>query len=249
MSGYEDTIELSLGRLDSEEIIEKIKGNYLRNDARLIAEKILRDRGVDISSINMGANIEDKKNGEDKQKSIAYVGYPKINVIIWMVTAFLFGICQPVKFSGSAADSPAVVVMRFFNGVVDFVMAGLFLGIYVLIKRKKVTTKEEDAKKYSSNIKSIVIINLLVVAAMIFKISNGYSSVVSFVDVAIVLALTFAIFKRLKSAKYILAFYALINPIVVAFTGIGTAAGIVWAFVFLSCCQSIAAEKRKFTLV
>ena len=48
MNDYQSTVKDSLSRLDSEELIEKLKKNYLTDEAKVVAEEILLERGIDI---------------------------------------------------------------------------------------------------------------------------------------------------------------------------------------------------------
>ena len=41
MSNYENTVKDTLTRLETEELIEKFKRNYLTDEAKIIAEQIL----------------------------------------------------------------------------------------------------------------------------------------------------------------------------------------------------------------
>ncbi len=243
MNDYENTVKDSLSRLDSEEIIEKLKKNYLTDEAKVVAEEILLERGIDIRSEK---SIKDFSADSTVQsnENIAFIGYPLSSVFIWMASAFLLGISQSITLSGVSSDAPSIVVMRFFQGFSNVLIVGIVAGIYAFVKRKNITTNDQVIKKYKSNVKSIIIINCIVSVILIVKLFFEISNFFAILDLLIIACLTFAIFKRVSSAKYLLATYAFINPIIFAIVGMGGPAGIVWSFVFLSCCQAIAIEKR-----
>ncbi len=161
-----------------------------------------------------------------------------------MASAFLLGISQSITLSGVSSDAPSIVVMRFFQGFSNVLIVGIVAGIYAFVKRKNITTNDQVIKKYKSNVKSIIIINCILAVILIVKLFFEISNFFAILDLLIIACLTFAIFKRVSSAKYLLATYAFINPIIFAIVGMGGPAGIVWSFVFLSCCQAIAIEKR-----
>lgn len=244
MSDYKETVRISLSRLDSEELLEKIRKNYLTDEAKEVAEKILSERGVDSKSGFPRDENTTEANDFVVTEDVAFVGYPKVMILIWMATAFLFGISQSIRLPGAAPDSPGVVMLRLTQGIFYFFVVGIIVGIYAYVKREKITTKAEVTKKYGSNIKSIIVINMIVLVILLVKLFFGYSNILAFIDVAIVGSLTIAIFKRVKTAKFVLAAYAFINPLIFAFTGYGGPAGIIWSFVFLTCCQAITTENR-----
>jgi hypothetical protein len=244
MSDYESTVRVSLSRLDTEEIIEKLSQNQLTEGAAIIAEEILKERGV---STTVGTG-QDQVSSSDTQsvssENISYVGYPASAIFIWMAAAFLFGINQTVKLSGAAPDAPGVVMVRLSQGFFYFLLAGIVFGIYAYANRTKITTRDEVVKKYGSNIKTIIVVNIITLCILVVSLFFGHSSSLAFIDIAIIALLTVAIFGRMKPAKYLLAIYAFMSPVVFAFLGYGGPGGIVWSFIFLTCCQAIAAEKR-----
>ena len=161
-----------------------------------------------------------------------------------MATAFLFGISQSVRLSGVASDVTDNVGMRFFQGFSYALIAGLVVGIYAFVKRNNETTNDQVISKYKSNIKSIIVINLIVLVILVVRLFFGVSNFMAILDMLIIATLTFAIFKLDKQAKYLLAAYAFVNPLFFVMLGSSGPAGIVWSFVFLSCCQAIATENR-----
>jgi len=244
MNDYENTVKDSLSRLDSEELIEKLKKNYLTDEAKVVAEGILLERGIDIRNDKSSIKDFSVESAVQSNEDIAFVGYPLSSVFIWMASAFLFGISQSIRLSGVASDAPGIVGMRFFQGFSYVLIVGIVAGIYAFIKRKNITTNDQFVKKYKSNVKTIIVINCIVSAILVVKLFFGVSNFFAILDLLIIACLTFAIFKRVNSAKYLLATYAFINPVIFAIVGMGGPAGIVWSFVFLSCCQAIATEKR-----
>lgn len=244
MSDYKETVRISLLRLDSEELIERIRKNQLTDEAKVVAEEILANRGVDSKSEFILDENTSKADDFVLEKDVAYVGFPKVMIFIWMITAFLFGISLSVRLSGAASNSTSVVMIRLVQGIFYFIVTGVIVGIYAYVKRKNITTKEEVIKKINSNIKLIIATNIIMLALMVVDLFIGVTNVFTLIDVAIVGSLTIAIFNNIKSAKYILATYAFINPLIFTISGYGGTAAIMWTFVFLSCCQSITNEKR-----
>jgi len=82
MNDYQSTVKDSLSRLDSEELIEKLKKNYLTDEAKVVAEEILLERGIDIR--NEKSSIKDFSADSTVQsnENIAFVGYPLSSVFI-----------------------------------------------------------------------------------------------------------------------------------------------------------------------
>jgi hypothetical protein len=245
MSEYESTVRLSMSRLDSEELVEKLKNNSLTDEARVIADEILKERGlnfIDVASKD-ASNFSSSINTESEQ--IAYIGYPISQIYVWMVTAFLFGVSSTVGFSGATTNSPGVfMVLRLTQGFTWLVIAGIIFGVYAYIKRKKITTQAEVVRRYGSNIKSIIISALILLVLLSVKLFFDYTNVLAILDIVVVASLTYAIFDRRKPAKFLLAAYAFITVLVLAFSGGGGAAGVLWAFVFLSCGEAILTEKK-----
>ena len=249
MSEYENTVKDSLSRLDSEELIEKLKINYFTDDAKIVAEEILLERGIDIRNKKSSIKNFLADDNFHTNENIAFIGYPVSSVFIWMASAFLFGISQSIRLSGVSSDASSIVGLRFIQGLSYVLIVGIVAGLYAFLNRKKITTNDQVITKYKSNIKSIIVINCIVSVILLFKLFFGISNFFAFLDLLIIAILTFAIFNRVKSAKYLLATYAFVNPVIFALVGAGGPAGIVWSFVFLSCCQAIATEKRFSTKI
>lgn len=67
---YADTVAESLRKESSEEIAARIRGGYLTDEAVIIAQQILKERGIDLASIPIEHSIYEQKNnpGRDVAK-------------------------------------------------------------------------------------------------------------------------------------------------------------------------------------
>ncbi len=242
MADYANSVKQSLSRLDDEEILEKIKSNSLTDEAKEVAEKILLERGLDVNDPDSLRRIESPTSPDFTTSYSIKRGFRTSNVVIWIATLFLLGISQYVHIPNASQYSPSAIVMKFIMGLSWALIGGSIVAIYSYIKRNSIVTMDEIVRKYRSNIKAIIIINLVIGALISLKVFSGYASIVAVLDVVIIFGLTFAIFKRMKSAKISLAFYAFINPVAVTLLGGSGASGVLWSFVFLATAQSILIE-------
>lgn len=241
-SSYSASVRQSLSRLDDEEIAQKLKSNSLTDEAKAIAEEVLKERGFDSSNPQVLETLDYPLENSFTDDDVIKRGFQTSNVFIWVCALFLLGISQHVNFPNGSSDSPATVVIKFFMGIGWAILGGIVVAIYSYVKRNRVVTKSEIVKRYRSNIKSIIYINLFLGLILLVKLFTGYASLVSILDIAVIFGLTFAIFKRVKSAKSFLAVYAVANPILLTFLGASGASGILWAFVFLATAQSMLIE-------
>jgi hypothetical protein len=242
MSDYINSVKQNLSRLDDEEIVQKIKNNSLTDDAKAVAEEVLRERGFDVNnpeSVKKLEVIDDASFTDDK---VIKRGFQTSNVSIWICTLFLLGISQHISMPYATHDSPANVVVKIFMGISWAVLGGIFVSIYSYLKRNMIITKEDIVRKYRSNIKSIIFINFFLGVIIALKLITGYSSIVALLDIAVIFGLTYAIYKRVKSAKGYLAVYAIANPVLFTLLGASGTSGILWAFVFLATAQSMLIE-------
>lgn len=242
MSDYINSVRQSLSRLDDEEIAQKIKNNSLTDEAKIVAEEVLRERGFDVNDPESLKKLDATVDTSFTNDMVIKRGFQTSNVSIWICTLFLLGISQHVDMPYATHDSPASVVVKIFMGISWAILGGIFVSIYSYFKRNTIVTKEEIVEKYRSNIKFIIFINLFLGVIIVLKLMTGYSSFVALLDIAVIFGLTYAIFKRVKSAKGYLAVYAIVNPVLLALLGASGTSGILWAFVFLATAQSMLIE-------
>lgn len=242
MTDYANSVKQSLSRLDDDEILEKIKSNSLTDEAKEVAQKILLERGLDVNNPDSLRRIEPPAPSDFTERSSVKRGFRTANVMIWIATLFLLGVSQHVNIPNASQHSPAAIVMKFVMGLSWALIGGSIVAIYSYIKRNNIVTIGEIVRKYRSNITTIIIINIVIGSLISFQVFTSYSSIVAVLDVMIIFGLTLAIFKRIKSAKIFLAFYAFINPVAVTLLGGSGVSGFLWSFVFLATAQSILIE-------
>jgi hypothetical protein len=233
MSSYESSLRASLGNLSDEEISKKLKTGYFSDEALVVAVQVLNERGFASDEAKAKEKIV---LGESENKTSNYLtsvqnnNFVKGNVLVWMVSLFLFGVSSYTK----NRDIPAVLLIQ---GLFYSVIGTIVHLIYIKLK-KKTWTLEELRKKYNSNFKvALVVIGIAFISTLV-RIYFNVATFIAWVDL-VVLSIIFVMYiKSVKVAKHALAIYSLIPAL------IGISLGLdgnimIWAFGFLVAAQSI----------
>jgi hypothetical protein len=92
MSNYETSLKASLDNLSDEEISKKLKTGYFSDEARVVAEQVLSERGIASNEIT-----ENRAVGEISHEGLDYLTEEQNkklvtgNVIVTMIALFLIG--------------------------------------------------------------------------------------------------------------------------------------------------------------
>ena len=233
MSNYETSLKASLDNLSDEEISKKLKTGYFSDEARVIAEQVLSERGF--------ANNE----STEKQKEVVRVSessnstfltpeqnkkFMTGNIVIWMISLFLFGASQ----YSTHRDIPAFL---FFQGLFYAIFGTIIHLIYLKIK-KKTWTLEDLTKKYRSNFKTALFVIGLALLSSIVRIFFNFASILAWLDLVVLLVILAMYLNSANSAKNALAIYSLIPVAVGLIFGVNGNI-IIWAFGFFVAAQSI----------
>lgn len=231
MSNYEVSLKASLDNLSDEEISKKLKAGHFTDEARPVAEQILKERGFASND-----TIENNYSHQVVTESPDFLSYEqnkkyiKGNVIVWMVTLFLIGASQ---LSGSK-NIPAFM---FFQGLIYAFVGTIIHLIYIKLKKKEWTVLEIK-KNYRNNFIGALIVIGLAFISTISRIYFDVASVMAWLDL-VVLAIIFIMYiNSKKEAKYALAIYSLI-PIAIALIFGSNGNTMIWAFGFLVSANSI----------
>jgi hypothetical protein len=231
MNNYETSLKASLDNLSDEEISKKLKTGYFSDEARVIAEQVLNERGFASNESTEKVGLHESNGSptsilteEENNKFV------RGNLLVWMVGLFLFGVSSFSKFK----DIPALLLAQ---GILYSLIGTIIHFIYVKIK-KKTWTIEELKKKYRSNFKAALVVIGIAFISTLVRLYFNVATILAWIDL-IVLAIIFVMYiQSAKLAKHALAIYSLIPALIGVSLGINGNI-IIWAFGFLVAAQSI----------
>jgi hypothetical protein len=234
MSNYETSLKASLDNLSDEEISKKLKTGYFSDEARVVAEQVLSERGIASNEIT-----ENRAVGEISHEGLDYLTEEQNkklvtgNVIVTMIALFLIGASQLNKLS----DVPGVL---FFQGLALAFVGTIIHLIYIQIKKKRWTVTELK-KKYRTNFKWALFVIGLALFFTALRIFFNSTTVGTWIDL-IVLGVILAMYlKSSKGAKNLLAIYSLLPPLSAIVLG-SYGNTMVWALGFYVAAESLLIE-------
>ena len=244
MSDYEDTVRYSLSNFDDEDILERLRKGFFTDEARLIALKILDERGYQQLDGVFAKRQPEAGLTEAVEEQRIKIGFSFQYLFVRIVWLFLLGHSIPIARTEFYLTEVAKSAFHLFMGIIFAVVGSVITAIIMYRKKNKTTTLSELASSYKSSIKGLIILNSLLTFFIIFSHLGNQMSFAIIAGVAFNVVLTIAIYKRDQSAIFFLAIYAFV--VSVTNNQISGQAGYQFAlsFVFLFSCQALLAEKR-----
>jgi len=230
--------------LESEELQEKINNDYFTDEAKIVAQQILKERNFTEKTIENSKVFSDEIFNNDKIKiQSKKVNIELSNIIIWSTFAFLFGLGQG-NFKAIPINSPAAIVIKFANGIFYAVIVALAIIAIANFRPKTPPTDSELIKKYLSNVKTVIVSNVIISVIYVLLLIFSERSFFLSLDLIVVSGLTIAIVNKIKYAKHFLVAYSFMNPVALALADARSASTFFWSFIFLNACQALIIEKK-----
>lgn len=158
------------------------------------------------------------------------------SVVIWVLTLFLWGLTTAHHLHGSGTDRFAPGLM---SGVILAVVGGLIVAIVKYFKRSPTPDSNTALASAIANDKWIFY-GSFVIAAFFIGMAIYFEKYGLLIDAVILVALGFGVKNGLGFARWLLATYAFISPIILV--AIGSPSAIVWPIIFYVTCRSIKAH-------
>ncbi|MDP1613573.1 MAG: hypothetical protein Q8M11_21135 [Sulfuritalea sp.] len=160
------------------------------------------------------------------------------SVAMWSMSLFLLGLSTARPTTHGSLDRLAFGVLV---GIAWAVLGGAVVGVIKYFKR---SSKPDASAALATAILNdhVIVGGALVVAAIFVGMAFYLETFGALIDAAIIGALGLGVKSGFGVARWLMAGYAFISPILVIASGGGNS--IVWAFVFYAACRSIMAHRH-----
>ena len=184
----------------------------------------------------------DVKSGQPGERTSATRRpYEWGSVLTWSLSLFLWGISTPPSTSMRGLGVKMEAINRFALGVLLAVIGGIIVAGIKYFKRSPIPTSA-DARAKAASIDNALFVASMVIAIFLVGKAIFLGTYGSFFDAAIVGGLGFGVKSGSAPARWLMAAYAFINPVIVIANGGGGTVGI-WAIVFFAAARSIIAHQ------